>query len=44
MSKDEAIALTLDYLAKFNSTLVNIADLKPDFGRLELERYIFRSM
>ena len=44
MSKDEAIALTVEHLAKFNSTLVNIADLKPDFGRLELERYIFKSM
>ena len=43
MSKDEVIALTLDYQAKFNSTLANIVDLKSDFGRLESELPIPRS-
>ena len=36
MSKDKVIVLTLEYQAKFNSTLVNNADLKSDFRRLEL--------
>ena len=35
MSKDEVIALTLEYQAKFNSTVASIADLKSDFRRLE---------
>ena len=37
MSKDEVLALTLEYQAKFNSTVANIADLKSDFRRLESE-------
>ena len=42
MSKDEDIALTLEYQTKLNSTLANIADLKPDFRRLESELPISR--
>ena len=44
MRKDEVIALTLEYQAKFNLTLTNIADLKSDFRWLELELSIFRSV
>ena len=36
MSEYEVMTLTLDYQAKFSLTLANIADLKSDFGRLEL--------
>ena len=42
MSKDEVIALTLEYQAKFNSTVASIADLKSDFRRLESELSISR--
>ena len=44
MSKDEVIALTLEYQAKFNSTVASIADLKSDFRRLESELSISRSV
>lgn len=44
MSKDEAIALTLDFQAKFISTLANIADLKSDFRSFESELSISRSV
>ena len=44
MNKDEVIALTLEYQAKFNSTVASIADLKSDFRRLESELSIFRSV
>ena len=44
MSKDEVIALTLEYQAKFNSTVATIADLKSDFRRLESELSISRSV
>ena len=42
MRKDEVIALTLEYQAKFNSTLASIAELKSDFRRLESELSISR--
>ena len=42
MSKDEVIALTLEYQEKFNSTLASIAELKSDFRRLESELSISR--
>ena len=42
--KDEVIVLTLDYQAKFNSTLANIIDLKSDFGMLEPKLSISRSV
>lgn len=32
MSKNEVIALTLEYQAKFNATLASIADLKSDLN------------
>ena len=32
MSKNEVIALTLEYQAKFNLTLANITDLKSDLN------------
>ena len=35
MSKDEVIALTLKYQAKFNLTIASFADLKSDFRRFE---------
>ena len=44
MSKDEVIALTLEYQAKFNLTVASIADLKSDFRRLESELSISRSV
>ena len=44
MSKDEIIALTLEYQAKFNLTLASIADLKSGFRRLESELSISRSV
>ena len=44
VSKDEVVVLTLDYQAKFNSTLANIIDLKSDFGRLEPKLSISRSV
>ena len=44
MNKDEVIALTLEYLAKFNSTLANIADLKSHLRRMESELPIFISV
>ena len=44
MSKDEVIALTLEYQAKLNSTVASIADLKSDFRRLESELSISRSV
>ena len=44
MSKDEVIALTLEYKAKFNSTVASIADLKSDFRRLESELSVSRSV
>ena len=44
VGKDEVIVLTLDYQAKFNSTLANIIDLKSDFGRLEPKLSISRSV
>ena len=44
MSKDEVIALTLEYQAKFSSTVASIADLKSDFRRLESELSISRSV
>ena len=44
MSKDEVIALTLEYQAKFNSTVASIADLKSDFRRLESELSISRTI
>ena len=44
MSKDEVIALTLEYQAKFNSTVASIADLMSDFRRLESELFISRSV
>ena len=42
MSKDVVIALTLEYQAKFNSTVASIADLKSDFRRLESELSVSR--
>ena len=42
MSKDEVIALTLEYQAKFNSTVASMADLKSDFRRLDSE--LFRTL
>ena len=44
MSKDAVIALTLEYQAKFNSTLASIADLKYDFRRLKSELCISMSV
>ena len=44
MSKDEVIALTLEYQVKFNSTVASIADLMSDFRRLESELFISRSV
>ena len=44
MSKDEVIALILEYQAKFNSTVASIAELKSDFRRLESELFIARSI
>ena len=44
MSKYEVIALTLDYQAKFNSILANIADLKSNFGRFETELFISKAL
>ena len=44
MSKDEVIALTLEYQAKFSSTVASIADLMSDFRRLESELFISRSV
>ena len=42
MSKDELIALNLEYQPKFNITFGNITGLKCDFRRLELELSISR--
>ena len=42
MIKDEVIALTLEYQAKFSLTLANIADLKSSVRRLESELSISR--
>ena len=44
MSKDEVITLTLEYQAKFYSTVASIADLKSDFRMLEPELSISRSV
>ena len=44
MSKDEVIALTQEYQAKFNSTVASIENLKSDFRRLESELSISRSV
>ena len=44
MSKDEVITLTLEYQAKFNSTVASILDLRSDFRRLESELSISRSV
>ena len=44
MSKDDVIALTLEYQAKFSSTVASIADLKSDYRRLDSELSIPRSV
>ena len=44
MSKDEVIALTQEYQAKFNSTVASIENLKSDFRRLESELSISSSV
>ena len=41
-SKDEIIALILEYRVKFNPTLANIEYLKSNFKRLESELSISR--
>ena len=43
-SKDEIIALILEYRVKFNPTLANIEYLKSNFKRLESELSISRSI
>ena len=42
INKDEVIPQTLEYQAKFNSTVASIADLKSNFRRLESELSISR--
>ena len=44
ISKNEVIALTLEYQAKFNSTKASIADSKSDFRRLESKLSISMSV